>query len=128
MARSSANSASMEMPTRRNGKDTSHTKGQRKMARMASGQHNTNNRHHTTNKSMVFTGVPYLLQAILPYLSVCRRSPRRSTIWPDELHLPLRICRRGKPELRVKALRIRGAEGKADNRTQFRMRENPAHQ
>jgi len=58
MARSSANSASMEMPTRRNGKDTSHTKGQRKMARMATGQHNTNNRHHTTNKSMVFTERP----------------------------------------------------------------------
>jgi hypothetical protein len=28
------------------------------MARMASGQHNTNNRHHTRNKSMVFIGVP----------------------------------------------------------------------
>src|ERR1700730_16596661 len=68
IARRSANRASNVIPTTRNGSDRSHTKGQRTMARTASGQHNTNRRHQPTITSNAFTGVsPRFLGATLAY-------------------------------------------------------------
>src|SRR5258708_5446716 len=54
IARSKAKMASNERPTKRKGKDRSHTRGQRMRARMATGQHSTNKTHH---KSKVFIGI-----------------------------------------------------------------------
>src|SRR5450755_2508693 len=52
-ARRSANSASKVMPTRRNGRDKSHTNGQRTSASRARGQHRTNRMHQPTSTSRV---------------------------------------------------------------------------
>jgi hypothetical protein len=60
--------ASKVIATTRNGSDRSHSKGQRMMAKTASGQHNTNRRHQPTITSNAFTGVsPCFLDATLAY-------------------------------------------------------------
>src|ERR1700723_2257977 len=56
IARTNANIASNERATARNGKERSHIRGQRMMARMATGQHSTNKTRH---KSKVFIGIPF---------------------------------------------------------------------
>ena len=57
MARSSVKSASKVMPTKRNGSDTTHTRGHSTSASTASGQHRTNKRNHPTRRRRVFIGV-----------------------------------------------------------------------
>src|SRR5271167_518587 len=54
---------------------------------------------------------PQLLHSDFTILSIRRRTARRSAIWPDELHLPFWICRRGESELSVQALRVGGPQG-----------------
>ncbi|MNM58744.1 hypothetical protein D3C81_699830 [compost metagenome] len=53
-ARRKANSAENVMPTRRNGRLSSHMNGQATSARIANGQHSTNSRHHTPSANKVF--------------------------------------------------------------------------
>src|ERR1700722_4282107 len=85
IARNNANMASKVIPIRRNGSDRSHTKGQRIMAMMASGQHSTNSRHQPTITSNAFTEVsPRFQPATLTY------PPNRQVIdggdLPDTIH------------------------------------------
>jgi hypothetical protein len=81
IARINAKNASNEIATIRNGKDTSHTKGRRTMAKMAKGQHNTNSRHHPINKIMVFTEVSnHFLDITLSYTQAGALPGRAGTV------------------------------------------------
>jgi hypothetical protein len=107
IARTSAKMASNDRATARNGKDRSHTKGQRMMARIATGQHSTNRTHH---KSKVFTSRPSsILQATLSYSVLGVIGSRREALRAQQFHLHFGIDGGSEPVLGIQAVRILGA-------------------